>query len=157
MHCLYKNSDFFFHLLVKRQFLANNHLHKKQIQYFPLYGTETGNHVSQVWGDKNYTGSYTEAKCQCLLAQAIKLTLIRKPTESLRIIHHFKALRYIHFIFLRQTKVRFYLLVVFPCIHSFMKLTGFNCLIYIQETYCFRYWYITNKSHYKYIWEAEFQ
>lgn len=120
--------EFRFFSLTSKKIISSKHSPIEEPDtVFPLYGTETGNHVSQVLGE-NYTGCYTEAKCQCPLAQAIKLTLIRKPTESLRIICHYKALRYTHFIFLRQRRVGTYLLVVFPRIHSFMKLIGLQLL-----------------------------
>lgn len=124
---VYIRIQIFFHLLAKREFLANIHLQKNQTQSFLYMVPKQGIMSLKFWG-KNYTGCYTEAKCQCPLAQAIKLTLLRKPTESLRIICHYKALRYTHFIFLRQRRVGSYLLVVFPCIHSFMKLIGLQLL-----------------------------
>ena len=99
-----------------------------------------------------------EAKCQCPLAQAIKLNLKQKLAVFLSLIHHHKLLRIAKFIFFRQRTGKicgfFY---GFLSIHSsnFHKIT--NCLIYIWRTYCSRYSYTANKNQYRYIWEGEFQ
>lgn len=96
----------------KRQYPENVPPEKTQIQYFPLHILENP-----------YISCCTEIKCQCSFAQAIKVIIIEKRTGSLRVICHCKALRCTHFTFRRQRKIRLYLFVVFPYIHTFIHET----------------------------------